>query len=176
MEADHTRSTGWRAPSLGPLRINAFAWIYTTVSVMAMLVVYDGWSELNGVGGIVLIVVGPTIALAAAHVFAEVIDELVKRDMIDARARRRLVWEFFEYVVVAVPPLVLLGITSIVLQQPPRDSIKSMLALGVFSLGFWGGLAAWRAGLRWWRLAAATSVGLLIGGSVFLLQILLKPH
>ena len=39
---------------IGPIPLDPSIWIYTTVSLMALLVVYDGWSELEGVGGIVL--------------------------------------------------------------------------------------------------------------------------
>lgn len=51
-----------------------------------------------------------------------------------------------------------------------------MLILGRLSLGFWGGLAGWRSGLREWRLGAAAAAGLVIGAFVYALQLLLEPH
>jgi hypothetical protein len=43
------------------------------------------------------------------------------------------------------------------------------------SLGFWGGLAGRRAGLRGSRIALGVSAGLLVGGAVLTLQVFLQP-
>ena len=163
--------------TVGPLEIRIATWIYVTVTVMSILVVYDGWSELSGPGGIVLVVVGPTIALGTAHVFADVLDHQIRH----GRNHRRdevaeLFWDFLQYLLVAVPALVVLAVTYLVLGQSPSEAIRSMLMLGVLSLGFWGGLAGWRGGNRGWRLLAAIVAGLVVGLLVFAFQILLKPH
>ncbi len=162
---------------VGPVEIRIATWVYVTVSLMSILVVYDGWQELKGVAGIVIVVVGPTIALGVAHVFADIVQHQVHH----GRGQRReelveLFWEFIQYVLVAVPALIALLVASRVFNQSYSDSIRSMLYLGTASLGFWGGLAGWRSGYRGWRLLLAIAAGLCVGLLVFAFQLVLKPH
>ena len=163
--------------SVGPFRINVRTWVYTTVTLMSLLVVYDGWQDLKGPGGIALVVIGPTIALATDHTFADFLDLTVVEGGITARRQwRTLAWDFAQFTLVAVPPLVVLALASLVLQQSPSDTLRSMLVLGVVSLGFWGGVAGWRVGLRSWRLILAIVAGLGAGLIVLAFQLALKPH
>lgn len=162
--------------TVGPFEINVRTWVYTTVTLMALLVVYDGWQDLKGPGGIALVVIGPTIALAAAHTFADYLEFSVVHGTGAPRNPGYLIWDFVQFMLVAVPPLVVLALTSLVLQQNPSESLRSMLVLGVVSLGFWGGLAGWRVGLRRFRLAMAIAAGLGAGLIVLAFQLALKPH
>jgi hypothetical protein len=157
--------------------IDPVIWIYTTVTLMSILVVYDGWGELKGPGGIVIVVVGPTIALAAAHVFADVIGHTIHHGSGPGRHMiRDLGLDFLQYLLVAVPALLVLFIVSVLLHQSPSESIRSMLLFGALSLGVWGGVAGWRGGARGWRLALAITAGLVVGLIVFGFQLVLKPH
>ncbi len=144
---------------------------------MSLRVVCDGWSELAGFRGIVIVVVGPTIALGVAHVFAHVLEHRI----LHGRSLRReelteLLWDFSQFLLVAVPPLLLLAAVSLALDQNPSESIRSMLMLGVASLGFWGGIAGWRGGYRGLPLIASVLMGLVVGLLVFAFQLALKPH
>jgi hypothetical protein len=56
-----------------------------------------------------------------------------------------------------------------------NEAIRWVLFLGTVSLGFWGGVAGRRSGLRGWRLVLAVLAGLLIGLVTLSLQILLQP-
>lgn len=166
-----------RPVMLGPLRINVATWVYTTVTLMSVLTVYDGWADLIKPAGIALLVVGPTVALALAHTFAEGLDYTVEHGRgISWDRAKFLIGEFLQFVMVAVPPLVVLAVTAWVLQKPPRECLRSMLVLGVLSLGFWGALAGWRSGMRDWRLLVSTVLGLGLGLVVFAFQLVLKPH
>ena len=170
-------SSAERATADAPFLLNARVWIYMTVTLMSVLVVYEGWSEINGPWGIVTVVVGPTIAVGLAHSFAD----LMHHHISHSRGLSPKEWqargtEFLQFLLVAVPPLIVLAITATALQQRPVDSVRSMLLFGFISLGFWGGLAGWQTGLRGWRLVAAVVAGLLLGGLVFLFQLALKPH
>ena len=162
---------------LGPLVFDVSTWVYTTVTLMATLVVYDGWQELKGPGGVAMVVVGPTIALGAAHTFAEVLEQGVTHEGWTPR-RDAAAWigDFLQFLLVAVPPLLTLVVTSLVLNQTPTESVRSMLILGTASLGFWGGLAAWRARMRGIALVLAVLAGWGLGLLVFAFQIALKPH
>ncbi len=144
---------------------------------MSILVVYDGWQDLKGPVGIALVVVGPTVALGTAHAFAKILEAQVQTGQATGVGDlRKALGEFGQFVLVAVPPLIVLLVTSVLLRQSPTESIRSMVLLGVASLAFWGVMAGSRVGLRGWRLWAAGAMGLLIGLMVLLLQLLLKPH
>ena len=162
---------------IGPIPLDPSIWIYTTVSLMALLVVYDGWSELEGVGGIVLVVVGPTLALAVAHVFADFVGHVIHGSRpTDALLLRDLAFNFWQYLMVAGAALATLFVSSVILLQPPSESIRFMLVGATVSLTAWGGIAGWRGGYRGVWLVAAALFGLLVGFLVFGFQILLKPH
>lgn len=164
-------------PRLGPIEFDVGTWVYVTVTLMSILVVYDGWQDLKRPLGIAAVVIGPTIALGTAHAFAEILESQVKTGRsTTAKEVRAALGEFAQFVLVAVPPLVLLVVTSLVFHQSPAESIRSMLVLGVASLAFWGAMAGSRVGLTGWRLWVSASVGLLIGLLVLLLQLILKPH
>lgn len=44
---------------------------YATVVLRSVLVVYDGWQELTTFWGLVAVILGPLVALAVAHFFAD---------------------------------------------------------------------------------------------------------
>jgi membrane protease YdiL (CAAX protease family) len=78
------------------------------------------------------------------------------------------------FLLLAVPPIVLLAALDLA-GVALGDSIKIVIWFGAVSLGFWGGLAGVRAGLRGWRLALAVAVGFLIGALVLTLRVILQP-
>ena len=165
------------ALTLGRLRIDVAAWVYGTVTVMSVLAVYDGWEDRKRYLGVVLVVLAPTVALALAHLFAQVLDFHVRRHRAPTR---REWWHMTEhatqYLLVVVPLLVILIVTGFIPGIDLRGSITCMLVFATLSLGWWGWLAGRHAGLRRWRLIGASGAGLLIGMIVIGMQILLKPH
>jgi hypothetical protein len=74
----------------------------------------------------------------------------------------------------AVPPLVILVVLSIVGISYPRI-IQVIVFVGVLSLGVCGAVAGRRAHLTGWALAVATAYGLFVGGVILLLRTLLQP-
>jgi hypothetical protein len=162
---------------LGPLRIDVAAWVYATVTVMSVLAVYDGWGETKRYIGVVIVVLAPTIALALAHLFADVLDFRVRRHRPpNGREWRHLLEHALQYLLVAVPPLIVLVVTGWIPGIDLRGSIFSMIVFSALSLGFWGWLAGRRAGLRAWRLVSAAGAGLLVGLVVIVTQVIFKPH
>jgi len=165
-----------RGLRLGPFHVDVAAWVYATVTVMSVLVVYDGWEDRKRYIGVVLVVVMPTIALALAHLFADVLDFHVRRHRSPTGPERwQQIGHAGQYLLVAVPPLLVLVVTGFIPGIDLRGSITCMLWFAVLSLGFWGWIAGRRAGLGGWRLVAAAGMGLLIGLIVIGTQILLKP-
>lgn len=162
---------------VGPLRIDVAAWVYATVTVMSVLAIYDGWGDTKRYVGVVVVVLAPTIALGLAHLFADVLDFHVRRHRAPSRHEwRHLVGHAVQYLLVAVPPLLVLVVTGLLPAIDLRGSITCMLIFATLSLGFWGWIAGRRAGLRSWRLLVATGGGLLVGLVVIGMQIALKPH
>ena len=44
--------------------------IYTTITLMAVLLVYDGWDNLT-LTGVIAVIIGPVLAIFLSHLFAE---------------------------------------------------------------------------------------------------------
>lgn len=149
---------------------------YTTIVLMSVLVVYDEWSELTTFMGMTLVIIGPILAIAIAHGFSEALDEI-------ADYRRPLTWSEWRALLLsqlqvlfaAVPPLVVVGLGFL----SPLDAdgtINVLIWTAAVTLIALAAVAAYRAGLRGWRLVLAACVGGVIGLLVISLQILLKPH
>ena len=148
--------------------------VNTTIMLMSVLVLYDGWANLKLIG-VVAVIVGPVLAMVLAHVFAASIAREVdlKRTPTN-RERTRIVRDESRFLLVAVPPaaiVVALNLFGLSL----ADCIQVVLWVGLISLGFWGGVAGRRAGRTGWHLALSVVAGLLVGGIVLGLQVLLKP-
>jgi hypothetical protein len=162
--------------AVGPVRIPVGLWVYGTVTLLSVLVVFEGWQDLRGPFAVVLVTVGPAIALMLAHLFGEALDEHIRLH----RPLRRHEWR--EAVVdsavflLMVVPLLAVLLVGQVLRLDLGVTVRLMLWLGVLSLGFWGWLAGRHAGLRGWRLVGSAVAGLVIGLVVISLQLILKPH
>jgi hypothetical protein len=51
--------------------------VYATITVMSVLIIYDGWQQLRLVD-VVLVIVGPIIAMFVGHVFSATLAEQVE--------------------------------------------------------------------------------------------------
>ena len=161
---------------IGPLEVRLERVVYATVVLMSVLAVYDGWAELASFAGVAVVIIAPLVALAIAHLFSEGIEEhyRVQRPLSGAEwgelARGQLT-----ILVAAVPSLLIAGIGWLS-PLDARSTIAVLLWTGVVTLVVLTWVAAHRAGIRRWRLAAAGLGGGAVGLIVISLQILLKPH
>ena len=150
--------------------------VYTTVVLMSVLVVYDGWQELATFLGLTAVIVAPVLAIVVAHFFAEVLDEHARlRRPLAAREWRAHAHDQIPMFLSALPPLLVLGIGWVT----PMDALKTITVLlwtGVITLVALAGVSAARAGLRGWRWVGAAVGGGAVGMIVISLQIFLKPH
>ncbi len=150
--------------------------VYSTVVLMSVLVVYDGWASLTTFAGTALVIAAPTLALLLAHLFA---DALHRQAELHRPLRRRewgaLVRHQGNIVLAAVPPLLIL-LVGWVTPADARSTIAVLLWTGVLTLVALASLSAYHAGLRGWRLLASAAVGGVIGLVVISLQVVLKPH
>ena len=157
------------------LRVSIERLVYATVVLMSVLVVYDGWNDLATFAGVAVVIIGPILALAIAHLFAEVFElHFHKQRPLSRREWRELALDQVQLLLAAVPPLIILGLGWI---SPfnERHTIAALLWGGVATLAGLSYVAARRAGIRRWRLAVATLSGGAIGLLVISLQIVLTP-
>ena len=143
---------------------------------MSVLVLYDGWQTLATFGGVAVVIIAPTLALAVAHFFAEAVDEHASRGRpLHAQEWRQLIVDQLQVFLIAVPPLIVLGIGWIS-PLSPLGTIEVLLWTGCLTLVALAVAAAHQAGIRGWRLFAAGVLGGVVGLIVISLQIVLKPH
>ena len=159
---------------VGRLKIRVDRVIYTTITLMSVLIVYDGWEQLR-FRSVVVVMLGPILAIFLSHVFGAALGTRVALGRPLTRRERRAVFvEECRFLLVAVPPLAILVVLTIADVSYTRI-IQVIVLTGVLSLGVWGGVAGRRAGVTGWALALPIAYGLLLGGIILVLQALLQP-
>jgi hypothetical protein len=164
------------APRLGRYRLRLDRQVYGTVVLMSVLVVYDGWNQLATFWGVAAVIVAPIVAMAAAHLFAEVLQE----HGVLGRPLTRVEWahavrDQVSWFQATVPPLVMLGLAWV----SPADALTSIsiiLWTSLATLVVLSAVAAHRAGLQGWRRLITALSGGVLGLIVISLQVVLKPH
>jgi hypothetical protein len=147
---------------------------YGTITIMCVLVVYDGWSQLKLLG-VLGVIVGPIVAMFISHLFASSLAQQIDLGRTLNRAERiGTVRSESRFMLVAVPPAVLAVVLS-VSGVSLALTIRIILCFGVGTLGFWGGLAGRRAGFTGWHLVLAVLTGLAVGLLVLAIEIFLQP-
>jgi len=121
------------------------------------------------------VIVGPVLAMFLSHVFSASLALQVSLGRPVTMAERLVITRReSRFLLLCVPPTLLTGVLFLI-GLSLNDAIRWALFLGTVSLGYWGGLAGRRAGLRGWRLARAVMGGLLIGLIILALQVILQP-
>ncbi|HZM66323.1 MAG TPA: hypothetical protein VFC16_08490 [Nakamurella sp.] len=162
------------APHIGSWPIRVDRVVYTTITLMAVLIVYDGW-EKRSLAGVVAVIVGPVLAIFLSHIFAAALAHRVTTGKrLSARERRAVLVKESRFLLIAVPPLGVLLVLAAVGVSYAR-AIQVDVGLGVLSLGFWSGLAGRRAGLTGWAFVVAVLYGLGVGGLMVGLHTVLQP-
>jgi hypothetical protein len=163
-----------RAARVGPLKIRVDRLINTTITLLTVLIIYDGWDSLS-FWGVAAVIVGPLLAVFLSHIFADALGDRVDRGRaLTRREHRALLARESRVLFLAVPPLVTLVVLSILGISYVRI-IQVIVLGGVISLGVCGAVAGRRAHLTGWALVASTAYGLLVGGVILLLRALLQP-
>lgn len=148
--------------------------VYGTITLMSILIVYDGWAQLR-FRDVVVVIVGPVLAMFLAHLFAATLAKQVELGRAATGAERAtIVRSESRFLLLAVPPVVVVGILTLV-GLSVSASIRCLVVLGAVSLGCWGGVAERRAGMTGWRLVLAVAAGLVIGALVLGLDAFLQP-
>jgi hypothetical protein len=159
---------------IGPLKIRVDRVIYTTITLLCVLIIYDGWEQLQ-FWDVVAVIVGPSVAIFLGHVFGAGLGTRVALGRkLSRRERRGVFVEECRFLLVPVPPLMILVVLAIAGVSYTRI-IQVIVLTGVLSLGVWGGMAGRRAGLTGWALVISIGYGLLVGGIILALQAILQP-
>jgi hypothetical protein len=159
---------------IGRLKIRVDRVIYTTITLLCVLIIYDGWEQLQ-FWDVVAVIVGPSVAIFLGHVFGAALGTRVALGRsLTGRERRAVFVEECRFLLVPVLPLTILVVLAIAGVSYPRI-IQVIVMTGVLSLGVWGGVAGRRAGLTGWALVLSIAYGLLVGGIILALQAILQP-
>jgi VanZ family protein len=148
--------------------------VYGTITLMSVLIVYDGWHHLRFLD-VVVVILGPVLAMFLSHVFAATLAQQVELGrQVTGGERLAILGSESRFLLLGAPPIVLVAILTL-LGASISTSIRYTLVLGAISLGFWGGVAGRRTGFTGWRLVLAVLAGLVIGALILVLQVFLQP-
>jgi hypothetical protein len=122
--------------------------IYTTITVMTILIVYDGWQTLK-LRAAVGVILGPVLAIFVAHVFSASLARQAELRRRPGRSEQmRIIRTESRFLLLAAPALTLLIILTVA-GVSLSHSIQAVIFLEGASLGFWGFVAGHRGGAYW---------------------------
>jgi hypothetical protein len=148
--------------------------VYGTITVMSVLIIYDGWQNLRLVD-VIGVIVGPVVAMFIAHVFAASLARQVELGRtLSWYDRRGIVGQESRFLLLCVLPVAIVSVLF-AFGATLNDAIRVTLWVEALTLGYWGYLAARRAGVVGWRLLLYVAAGLILGVVVLLLQVALQP-
>ena len=148
--------------------------VYTTITVMSVLIVYDGWQSLK-FWAAVGVILGPVLAMFVSHVFSASLARQAELHRRPGRSEQlNIIRTESRSLLLAGPALALLAILTLA-GVSLGLSIQAVIFLEGASLGFWGLIAGRRAGLAGWPLARTVIFGLIVGLLVLALQVFLQP-
>ncbi|MGH3796290.1 MAG: hypothetical protein ACRDSP_15515 [Pseudonocardiaceae bacterium] len=158
---------------LGPVVIEIGRWVYGTVILMTVLVVYADEGPVT-FGESAGIVVTQLLATFLAHLFAGVLVTLNRADGgLSRRDFAELVRSEAQYIMLTVPPLAVLLAGAVGAYDAPT-AVSLIVRGGVALLVALGALGGKRAGLRPWGVAACAVGSGVLGLLVLVAQVLLK--
>lgn len=125
--------------------------VYITITVMSVLIVYDGWQNLK-LGAAVGVILGPVLAMFVSHVSSASLARQAELHRRPGRSEQMsIIWTGSRFLLLAAPAIALLIILTVAGVSLSLSIQVVLLAEGA-SLGFWGLVAGHRAGLAGWPL------------------------
>src|SRR3954452_11908763 len=159
---------------VGRLNIRVDRLVYTTITLISVLIIYDGWNRLS-FWGVLAVILGPILAIFLSHLFgAELGTRVALGRPLTWRERRAAFVEESRFLIIVAPPVLVLSVLRLAGVSYDRI-IQVIILTGVASLGLWGGVAGRRAGLTGWGVVASAAFGLVVGAVFLALQAVLQP-
>ena len=150
--------------------------IYGTIILMVALGIYEESDDpfnSETLLELILIVIAPLFALAAAHAFSDAIDIQVRTGRrLAGSDRRHLAFSGLQYLAVGVP-VIALSMAVFAAGGDAWGAVDIAQGIGVGSLFFWGAFAARRAGLGSWAQFRFALIYGLLGFMVIIVELLL---
>ena len=120
---------------VGRLKIRVDRLVYTTITLVSVLIIYDGWNHL-GFWGVLAVIVGPMLAIFLSHLFgAELGTRVALGRPLTWRERRVAFVEECRFLVLLVPP-VLIPSTSITFQAQPLMPVPEPIVMVMTEAAF----------------------------------------
>ena len=150
---------------------------YATITVMSVLIIYDGWQQRRLID-VVFVIVGPIVAMFIGHVFSGALAKQIEIGRPFSRAEARaIVGSESRFLLFSVPPVaIVIGLYGF--NDSLTEAIRIIWWAEAASLGYWG-FAATR------RVRIAGGGGACSGlrrpwprywiGGYLLLQVVLQP-
>jgi hypothetical protein len=139
-----------------------------------VLIIYDGWQDLRLID-VIGVIVGPVVAMFLAHVFsASLAKQVDLGKALTWKDRSSIIRSESRFLLLCVPPVASV-LVLFAFGASLNTAIHVTLWLEALSLGYWGYLAARRAGAAGWRVLTQIASGLLLGIVILLLQVALQP-
>jgi hypothetical protein len=111
--------------------------IYTTITMLSVLIVYDGWADLT-FWGVTAVLLGPVLAMFFPHVYAMGLAQRVELGRRLSRDERWAVIAGESWILLLVlPPLAILSVMSTA-GVAYNHIVQAIVWTGVISLGAWG--------------------------------------
>ena len=136
--------------AFGPFRLDPRTITYSTILMLTAIALLQPENEVMTLDDLALgawIVFGPLFAISMAHGFSEAID-------LQIRHRRRLTWADRRHLLAVNLQYMIIGVLAFIVLLIPfalgwttEAALALMYVFGVGSLMFWGGVAAYKAGL-----------------------------
>jgi hypothetical protein len=135
--------------------------VYATITMMSVLIIYDGWQKLKLID-VVLVMVGPIIAMFIGHVFSAALAKQIEVGRPLSRSDAMpIVGSESRFLLLAVPPVAIVSVLY-AFNVSLTEAIQVILWAEAASLGYWGFVAARRAGIVGWRVVAFVVAGSLL--------------
>ena len=127
-----------------PVLVNRI--VYATITVMSVLIIYDGWQKLRLID-VVLVIVGPIIAMFIGHIFSAALAKQIEVGRPLSRTEgTAIVGSESRFLLLAVPPVAIVCVLY-ACNVSIAEAIRITLLAEAASLGYWGFVAARRGGI-----------------------------
>lgn len=161
---------------LGPIRLEPRIIVYATIIQLTTFALLDTRNIADRISwdNLVLISLGPMLALALAHTFSEILDYHIRAgEYVSAATIREVTTSNLQFLYVGVIPLIV-AVILLPTDETMTVAVDLIFLIGIISLFVWGAVAARMAGRSFGRqLLFGIGYGI-VGCIVIAIELLLR--